>query len=312
MRRGHSFDTDAGVVAALGAAIYVAVVCGIRGLLPGRISGIEFTSLLIGSTLFALAVGGVIAGRPDFGPTQRAALVRGFLAMVPLYAAGGLLFLAPEQWVPVLVVFSLAPAALVGPPIGVFMYRLFRRQRGRPARPGIVGWYHEQHDVPQREDPSVHTAWQKGELLGSWTPLLISVALFASFGLGSLAIEIADLELSGLRTRTPRSVRIADRLPGLYEAVRADSNDARARFALGVALTSVGRFDAALRELTFAARQDSSRVDHWRMLGRAAFYAGRTEVAFEAYWNAQRLDPAVVQTGGLDWVIWDSLLNADG
>ncbi len=313
MRSRLTFDFDAGILAALVGGIYTAAVCGVRGVIPGRLSGFETALLVGGFSAFSMIVGGVIAGRPDFGPTTRSALVRGFLATVPVYAAGGILFLPPEQLLLLLPFFSIAPAALVGPPIGIFMYRLHRRPKPAPDTPGIFGSpTGPRESARASSDSSIELAWQKGELLGSWTPLLVTVALFASFGLGTLAIEMADLELAGFRSARPPPPTVADRLPLLYERIRADSGDARARFELGVLLTSVGRFDEAVAELTHATRLDSTRVDHWRMLGRAAFYAQRADVAYQAYWNALRLDGNVTSPEGLDHVIWNALLNGTG
>ncbi len=313
MREHSRFDVDAGLVVGLVAALYVMAVGGVRGLLPGRISPLEFGLLVAGFTTFTMIVGAIIAARPDFGRTRRAALIRGFIATAPIYAAGGILFLPPEQWAVLLPFFSFAPAALVGPPIGIFMYRLYRRPRDGAMPPGVRGWLRERETLRRASgDPSVDLAWQKGELLGSWTPMLITVALFASFGLGTLAIEMADLEFTGFRLSRPSPTPAPDSLTLLYEAVRRNAEDPRARFRVGVVLTSLGRFDEAVKELTLAARLDSSQVDHWRMLGRAAFYAENRDLALEAYWNAQRLDPSIIPLRGLDRAIWGSLLDPGG
>jgi hypothetical protein len=312
VRHRHvALDLDAGLLVGVGAAVYATIVGAIRGVVPDRIPGVTLLLLAVGFGALGFAVGSVVAARPDFGTTTRGALLRGFVATVPVYAAGGLMFIAPEQWLTLLPLFSVVPAALVGPPIGVFMYRLYRRAERRDPRPSIFSGLGEAASSPDTAspDPSVDLAWQKGELLGSWTPLLVTVALFASFGLGSLAIELADLELRGLRPRETPSLHVNDRLPVLVQAVRTDSTDAAARLKLGSVLVSFGRFDEAVEQLSEAVRLDSTLVESWRMLGRAAFYAGRRDLALEAYWNAQRIDPAVVQRAGIDRVVWLSLLN---
>jgi hypothetical protein len=207
MRTRLPLDFDAGFLVAVFGAIYAAAVGVLRGVLPGYTSG---TGLAVLVGVFAVAgftVGSLVAGTPDFGPTKRAALVRGFVAVIPLYAAGGLLFLPPDRWFSLVPLLSVAAAGIVGPPIGIFMFRLHRRLD--PTEEPI--------------EPGVQLAWLKGELVGSWLPLLISIALLAALGVGMRVVPTASTASS--LSRRPR-VRVIDQLPVLYRDVGADSTDA--------------------------------------------------------------------------------------
>jgi len=290
MRARLPLDFDAGFLVAVFGAIYAVAVGLLRGVLPGYTSGLGL-AILVG--VFAAAgftVGSLVAGTPDFGPTKRAALVRGFVAAIPLYAAGGLLFLSPDRWFSLIPILSVAAAGIVGPPIGIFMYRLHRRLD--PAEEPI--------------EPGVQLAWLKGELVGSWLPLLVSVALLAALGVGMRAVPAASTTSS--LSRRPR-VRVIDQLPDLYRAVAADSADASARYRLGVALTSLGGFDDAVGHLTAALTLDSTRAEYWRALGRAAFFNREHPRSLESYWNALRLDPDAIGEGGIDRVAFDAVLE---
>ena len=288
MRKKLTLDIDAGFVVAAFGVLYAGFVGFVRGFATGRLSGVSFLILIATFGIVGMGVGSFVAGRPDFGPTKRAALIRGFVALIPLYGSGGLVFLPPERWFTLLPVLSLAVAAFVGPPIGIFMYRLQRRID--PADGSI--------------DRGVHLAWLKGELLGSWTPLLVSVALLGAFGVGIRAIPDEFLR----PIRDSGYANLSDRLPALYRAVQADTADARAQYELGSMLIAVGRFSESIEHLTVAVAVDSARSEFWRMLGRARFYANSTEKSLEAYWNVQRLDPRSLGNEGLDRTIWDALL----
>ncbi len=292
MRSRLPLDFDAGFLVAGFGAVYAAAVGAVRGLVADRVSGLGLGILVVVFGVAGMTVGSVIAGRPDFGPTKRAALVRGFVATIPLYAAGGLLFLPPERWFAVLPILSVAASALVGPPIGIFMYRLHRRL----------------DSADLSADPGVQLAWLKGELLGSWTPLLLSIALLALLGVGMRAFPAGDV-MPGRSDAGQSAAQVADRLPVLYRAVRSDSTDSSARYQLGTALTSVGRFEEAMDELALAISLDSIDTEYWRALGRAAFFGKHPSRSVEAYWNALRLEPGVLGLSGLDRVILDAVLT---
>ena len=74
MRRNPSFDFDTGMLAALVAAIYASAVCGVRGLIPGRISGLELAVLVAGFAAFAMIVG-VIARISSVRSTRSSVLL---------------------------------------------------------------------------------------------------------------------------------------------------------------------------------------------------------------------------------------------
>jgi hypothetical protein len=289
MRSRLPLDFDAGLLVALFSAAFVAAVGAVRGLAPGYLSTVSYALLILIFAMAGFVVGSVIAGRPDFGPDGRAALVRGFIATIPLYACGGLLFLPPEGWFSLIPILSLVAAGLVGPPIGIFMYRLHRRV--------------DSPDAP--DDAGVQLAWLKGELLGSWTPLVLSIGLLAALGVGLRVVPEVDPSVT---SRPP--VPVSERLPELYRAVESDSGNADARYELALALTSIGRFGEALSQLSVATALDSLRPDYWRALGRAAFFAGRQGTSAEAYWNALRLDPGAIGQEGLDREIFDVVFGA--
>jgi hypothetical protein len=281
-------DFDAGLLVGIFSAVYVAVVGAARGLSPGYLSTFSYTTLIVIFALAGFVVGSVIAGRPDFGPDNRAAMVRGFVATIPLYACGGLLFLPPDSWFSLIPVLSLVAAGLVGPPIGVFMYRLHRRVDSLEAS----------------VEAGVQLAWLKGELVGSWTPLLISVGLLAALGVGMRVVPEVDPSTT---YRPP--VPVSERLPGLYRAVESASADPDARYELALALTSIGRFEEALSQLSVATALDSLRSDYWRAVGRAAFFAHQPGMAGEAYWNALRIDPGAVGQNGIDREIFNAVFG---
>ncbi|MFQ5702674.1 MAG: tetratricopeptide repeat protein [Gemmatimonadales bacterium] len=288
MRKKLPLDWDAGFVVAAFGVLYAALVGLVRGLSTGRISATALAILIAAFGIVGVTVGSVVAGRPDFGPTRRAALLRGFVALIPLYGSGGLVFLPPERWFTLLPVLSLAVAALVGPPIGIFMYRLHRRV-----------------DAADRAvDTGIHLAWLKGELLGGWTPLLVSIGLLAAFGIGIRAIPD---EMLG-PPRDSGYANLADKLPALYRAVEADTTSARVHYELGSVLTVVGRFSESVDQLKIAVALDSTNAEYWRMLGRATFFARVPDQSLEAYWNVQRLDPSSLGGRGLDRVIWEAVL----
>lgn len=289
-RMKPSLDFDAGFLTAAFGAVYAGVLAIVRGGFPGQMSGLAFGALVAAFAIAGFTVGSVIAGKPDFGPTKRAALVRGFVATIPVYAAGGLLFLAPDLWFSLIPLLSVAAAAIVGPPIGIFMYRLHRRV-----------------DSPEPTDESgAQLAWLKGELVGSWLPLLVSVALLAALGVGMRAIPAVDPTAARVATS---AVPTLEQLPDLYRAIQEDSTDAGARYQLGVALTSLGGFSDAVTHLSIAVRADPGNALHWRALGRAAFFAQDYARATEAYWNAMRADPSVIGAGGIDRAAIDAALG---
>jgi len=109
----------------------------------------------------------------------------------------------------------------------------------------------------------------------------------------------------------PTLTEIFGLLPQLVEAVESESLDPEARLRLGTAQFSVGRFDAAVEQLSKAVELDSSRVSAWIALGRAAFYSGNEALSAKAYWNVIRLDPEALDPNGLDRVILDAVLNRE-
>jgi tetratricopeptide (TPR) repeat protein len=287
MRRHYPLDLDAGFLVAASAAVFAAVVGVFRGLSPGLVSKFSLGVLVGIFAIAGLIVGSVIAGRPDFGPNKRAALVRGFVATIPLYACGGLLFLPADKWFSLIPLLSVVAAALVGPPIGIFMYRLHRRVDPRDSD----------------TDDSGQLAWLKGELLGSWIPLLISVALLAALGVGMRVVpEVDPTEIQ------PPHVPVTRVIPSLYRAVVEDSLDPTAHFELGEALTLIGRYEEALYHLSIAVAIDSLDADYWRALARAAFYGGEVNRPAEAYWNAVRLDPAALGRAGIDREVFKAVI----
>lgn len=288
MRSRLPLDFDAGFLVGAFSAVYVAIVAAVRGISPGYLSTISYTLLILIFGMAGFVVGSVIAGRPDFGPDGRAALVRGFIAAIPLYGCGGLLFLPPESWFSLIPILSLVAAGLVGPPIGVFMYRLHRRV-----------------DSPNASDAAGgQLAWLKGELLGSWTPLLISIGLLAALGVGMRVVPEVDPSPAHVRP-----VPVSQRLPELYQAIESASDDPDARYELAVALISMGRFQEALSHLSVATTLDSMRSDYWRAVGKAAFFARQQGVSAEAYWNALRIDPGAVGERGVDREIFNAVFG---
>jgi hypothetical protein len=288
-------DLDAGLVVGLFCTVYAAAVGYFRGFSPGLLTG---WALLLLACVFGVAgavVGGVIAGRPDFGPTKRTAAVRGFVAVIPLYATGGLLFLPVGSWFALLPLLSVAAAVLVGPPIGIFVYRTFRRRDAAEAP----------------LEPAVELAWIKGEMAGSWTPLLVSIAILGSLGVG---MRVIPDEVTAPADDIPAPPTLTDlfhALPDLLAAVEAEPTDPRARLELGTTLLSLGRFENAMRELTEAVRLDSSAVASWRALGRASYFAGFPQQSARAYWNVLRLDATALNAGGLDRVVLDAALSTE-
>jgi len=222
-------DFDAGFLAGVFGVVYAATVGSIRGIGSGQVSGLGVFVLAASFGVAGLVVGSVIAGRPDFGPTRRTALVRGFVAATPVYAVGGLLFLPPRSWFTLLPLLSVLAAALVGPPIGIFMYRLHRRRD-----------YGELMD-----DPTDQLAWAKGELVGSWMPLLVSIAILAGLGVGLRVVPAEQVDAGPRPPRVPTLAALRDGLPDLLERLAADSGDPAVRFELGLTLTSLGRFGDA-------------------------------------------------------------------
>lgn len=287
-------DLHAGILVGGFSAAYVAVVGWYRGISTDLLSGRALGVLVIAFAVAGMVVGSVIAGRPDFGPSKRMALARGFVAAIPLYAAGGLLFLPVNGWFSLLPLISVIAAGLVGPPIGIFMYRLHRRRDS--IKPTI--------------EPGGELAWLKGEMLGSWTPLLMSIAVLGVLGVGMRAIpdDVASPTQEALEP--PSLEELVELIPSLRQAARADSTNADAWFELGYALTSLGRFPAAIDCIGISIGLDSTRIESWTTLGRAAFYAGQMPQAARAYWNALKLDPAALAPNGLDRVILDAVLNA--
>ncbi len=290
---GLLLDYHAGLLAGLFCAIYAAIVGSVRGVSTEMLTGRTLGLLVLIFGVAGAVVGGVVVGRPDFGPSKRTAIVRGFVAAIPVYATGGLLFLPVSRWFSVLPLLSVAAAGIVGPPIGIFMYRLHRR---RDTDEAVA-------------DPGVELAWLKGEMLGSWTPLLLSIAILASLGVGMRALPE---EVTGSSPRSPvplTSSEIGRLLPELRDSVDADTANPSARFRLGGALFSLGQFDAAVQQLQRAVELDSSSVSFWIALGRAAFFVGTPDLSARAYWNAIRLDPAALDPTGFDRVILDAALS---
>lgn len=294
-RVGLPLDFDAGILVGLFCAVYAAVVGGIRGISADMMTGRAFGLLVCAFGVAGAVVGSVVLGRPDFGPSKRTAAVRGFVAAIPLYATGGLLFLPVDRWFSLLPLLSVAAAGLVGPPIGIFAFRLHRR---RDADESPV-------------DPGVELAWLKGEMLGSWTPLLVSIAILASLGVGMRALPVEVMRPPPRPAAPPSLAEIVESLPGLLQAVATDSMDPDARLRLGTALFSVGHFEIAAEQLRKAIDLDSSRVASWMALGRATYFAGFPALSARAYWNVIRLDPAALAPGGLDRVVLDAALSSE-
>ena len=111
MRNRLPLDIDAGVLAGAFATVFAAAVGAVRGVAPGQVTGFSLAALAGVFGLAGFVVGSVIAGVPDFGPTRRAALLRGFVATIPVYGCGGLLFLGPERWFTLLPLTSVVAAA---------------------------------------------------------------------------------------------------------------------------------------------------------------------------------------------------------
>jgi len=288
MRSRFPLDLDAGLLVAGFAAVYAAVVGALRGLSVGALSHFSYAVLIAIFGVAGMIVGSVVAGRPDFGPNRRAALVRGFLATLPLYGCGGLLFLPATSWFTLIPVLSLLAAILVGPPIGIFMYRLHRRL-----------------DSPDSAaEESGQLAWLKGELLGSWTPLLISVALLAALGVGMRVVP----EVDPSEVRRPRPAA-RDLIPDLYRALESDSLDPRVRFELGRALASLGRVAEALDHLAVAVAIDSLEPEYWLALAHAAFYGGQLQRAGDASWRALRLDAGAIGRSGINREIFKAVIQ---
>jgi hypothetical protein len=288
MRSRFPLDLDAGFLVAAFAAVYAAAVGALRGLSVGALSHFSYAVLVAIFGVAGMIVGSVVAGRPDFGPNRRAALVRGFLATLPLYACGGLLFLPANSWFTLIPILSLLAALLVGPPIGIFMYRLHRRL-----------------DSPDSAaEESGQLAWLKGELLGSWTPLLVSVALLAVLGVGMRVVpEVDPSDVS----RPPPAAR--ELIPDLYRALESDSLDPRLRFELGRALASLGRVDEALDHLAVAVAIDSLEPEYWLALAHASFYGGQLQGAADASWRALRLDAGAIGRAGINREIFKAVIQ---
>ncbi len=288
-------DFDAGLIVGFFCTVCSAVVGYLRGVSAGILTGWALGLLVLVFGIAGAVVGGVIAGRPDFGPSTRTAAVRGVVAVVPLYAIGGLLFLPVGSWFSLLPVLSLAAAGLVGPPIGIFVYRTYRRR--------------DSEEAPV--EPAVELAWLKGEMLGSWTPLLVSIAVLGSLGVG---MRVLPEEVTAPTSRPPAPPTLTElfqMLPSIREAVAADSTDPGARLHLGTTLFSLGRYDAALAELREAVRLDSTMAASWKAFGRASYYAGFPRQAARAYWNVIRIDPSALNTSGLDRVVLDAALSSE-
>jgi tetratricopeptide (TPR) repeat protein len=215
--------------------------------------------------------------------------------VIPLYATGGLLFLPVAAWFSLLPLLSVVAAGLVGPPIGIFVYRTFRRRDA----------------VEAPVEPAVELAWLKGEMLGSWTPLLVSIAVLGSLGVGMRALPEPVAAPPPRPPAPPALAELVELLPSLRAAVEADSADPNARRQLGAALFSLGRFESAAAELGVAVGLDSSSVESWRALGRALYYAGFPRQSARAYWNVLRLDPSSLNAAGLDRVVLDAALSSD-
>ena len=288
-------DFDAALVVGIFCTVYSAVVGFLRGVSAELLTGWALGLLVFAFGVAGAVVGGVIAGRPDFGPSKRAAAVRGFVAVIPLYATGGLLFLPVGSWFSLLPVLSVAAAGVVGPPIGIFVYRSYRRRDSAEAS----------------IEPAVELAWLKGEMLGSWTPLLVSIAILGSLGVG---MRVLPQEVTAPPQRPPAPPTLAElfqMLPSIQQAVAADAMDPRARLRLGTTLFSLGRFDAAVEEIGEAVRLDSSSADSWLAYGRVSYYAGLPQQAARAYWNVIRLDPSALNSSGLDRVVLDAALSTE-
>ena len=288
-------DPDAGLVVGIFCAAYAALVGYFRGVSESELSVWALLALVCAFGVAGAVVGSVVAGRRDFGPSKRTAAVRGFVAVIPLYATGGLLFLPVGSWFSLLPVLSVTAASLVGPPIGIFVYRTYRRR--------------DSEEAPV--EPAVELAWLKGEMLGSWTPLLVSIAILGSLGVGMRVLprEVTAPPASPVVPATiPELVAM---LPTLRERVAADSLEPGARLELGNALFSLGQFETAVAELTEAVRLDSTNVESWIALGRASYYAGLPQQAARAYWNVMRLEPSALSAPGLDRVVLDAALSVE-
>ena len=286
-------DVDAGLVVGGFCAVYAGLVGFFRGFSTDTLSGWALVTLVLVFGIAGAVVGSVIGGRPDFGPSKRTAAVRGFVALIPLYATGGLLFLSVGAWFSLLPVLSVVAAALVGPPIGIFVYRTYRR---RDATEAPI-------------EPAVELAWLKGEMLGGWTPLLVSIAILGSLGIGMHALPEQITVPDPRPPAPPTLTELFEMLPQLQAAVEEDASDPDSRIQLGNALFSLGWFDAAAAEYREAVRLDSSVVDAWRGLGRATYYMGLPEQAARAYWNVLRLNPSALGSLGLDRVVLDAALS---
>ncbi len=288
-------DTDAGLVVGGFCTLYAAVVGYLRGVSPDALSVWALVVLVGVFGVAGAVVGSVVAGRPDFGPSKRTAAVRGFVAVIPLYATGGLLFLPASSWFSLMPILSVAAAALVGPPIGIFFYRTYRRR--------------DSDEAPV--ETAVELAWLKGEMLGSWTPLLVSVAILGSLGVGMRVLPQEVTSPPQREPAPPTLTELLQMLPSIREAVDAYPLDPRARIRLGTALFSLGRFDEAVSELTEAVRLDSSITAAWTALGRASYFAGHPQQAARAYWNVLRLDRSALSYTGLDRVVLDAALSTE-
>ncbi|UCG87855.1 MAG: hypothetical protein JSW71_04730 [Gemmatimonadota bacterium] len=288
MRSRFRLDLDAGFLVAASAAVYAAVVGALRGLSQGMLSRFSYAILIAIFGVAGMIVGSVIAGRPDFGPNRRAALVRGFVAALPVYACGGLLFLPATSWFTLIPLLSLLAAVLVGPPIGIFMFRLHRRL-----------------DSPDSTaEESGQLAWLKGELLGSWTPLLISVALLAALGVGMRVVP--EVDPSEIPQPRPDARML---IPDLYRALKSDPLDPQVRYELGRALASLGRTAEALDHLSRAVEIDSTEPDYWLAFAYAAFYGGQWERAGDACWRALRLDASAIGRAGVSREIFKTVIQ---
>lgn len=292
-RRRLPLDLEGGLLVGFFCAVYAAVVGGVRGISADMISLGAYLLLVCAFGIAGGVVGSVVLGRPDFGPTRRTAAVRGFVAAIPVYATGALLFLPVDRWFSLLPILSVVAAVIVGPPIGIFVYRTFRRR-----------------DIAETPvDASVELAWLKGEMIGGWTPLLVSIAVLASLGVGMRALPETVTVPSPPAPATFGEIHRS--LPALRAAVTADSLDPGAHYRLGKTLLSVGEFDAAVAQLRRSTELDSSRVASWVALGRAAYYAGLPALSARAYWNVIRLDPTALAPDGLDRVLLDAALSSE-
>jgi len=295
LSRRLPLDLDAGLIVGLFCAVYAGVVGFSRGVSAGLLSGWALALLVAIFTVAGAVVGAAVAGRPDFGPSKRTAAVRGFVAAIPLYAIGGLLFLPVSSWFSLLPVLSVSAAGLVGPPIGIFVYRTYRRRDSKE----------------EPIEPAVELAWLKGEMLGSWTPLLISVAILASLGVGMRVLPQEVTMPPASPPPPPTISELHDMLPDLRAAVEADPNSHEARLELGTALFSLGLFEESVVELTEAVRLDSTVSASWIALGRASYYAGMPQKAARAYWNVIRIDPSALNSPGIDRVVLDAALSSE-